>query len=251
VLAKQGIVRAGGDRNLSIGGWGHATQNTLIGAIVGGLIGIGVLIAAFMFFEVQHTALAIVVAVLVGLGVRSMVSTKGHASYLRGALTALVAVAAFVGGNIVVAKVAQSQLSANASKPMNPTPLPERSLESATEEVEVEEAGATDTAEAAGDEATDADAAEAEETPAADGQATDEQAAEATSEPVAAETMEAVEIVQQTNLPMGKGMRGPQKSDYRPMDFILFSVAMLIAYELGRGSGTGAITAAPEATATA
>jgi hypothetical protein len=223
-------------------------KNTLIGAIVGGLVGIGVLIAAFMFFEVQHTALAIVVAVLVGLGVRAMVSTKGHASYLRGALTALVAVAAFVGGNIVVAKVAQSQLSANASKPMKPTPLPERALESVTEEADVEEAGAADTAEAAGEESADEATTEA---PAVDEQATEELAAEAASEPVAADTMEAVEIVQQTNLPTGKGMRGPQKSDYRPMDFILFSVAMLIAYELGRGSGTGPTNAVPEAAATA
>ena len=93
-------------------------KNALIGAIVGGLIGIGVLVAAFMFFGAQHTALALVVAVLVGVGVRAMVSTKGHASYLRGAITALVAIAAFVGGNFVVAKFAQSQMAANAGQPM-------------------------------------------------------------------------------------------------------------------------------------
>ena len=58
-------------------------KNALIGAIVGGLIGIGVLVAAFMFFGTQHTALALVVAVLVGVGVRMMVATKGHTSYMR------------------------------------------------------------------------------------------------------------------------------------------------------------------------
>lgn len=93
-------------------------KNALIGAIVGGLIGVGVLVAAFMFFGAQHTALALVVAILVGAGVRAMVSTKGHASYFRGAITALVAIAAFVGGNFVVAKFAQSQMAANAGQPM-------------------------------------------------------------------------------------------------------------------------------------
>ena len=42
-------------------------KNTLIGAIVGGLVGMGVLLAAFMIFRTQHTALALVVAVLVGV----------------------------------------------------------------------------------------------------------------------------------------------------------------------------------------
>lgn len=179
-------------------------KNALIGAVVGGLIGVGVLVAAFMFFGVQHTALALVVAALVGGGVRAMASTKGHASYVRGALTALVAIAAFVGGNIVVAKVAQSQMAANAAQPM----LPAKTLEQKSEV------------------------------------ATDDTAAEAPAEPVA-EAME----VRRTGLPAGSGVRGPKKSDYSPMDFILLSVAALIAYELGRGSGTSPAinTTSPEA----
>lgn len=172
-------------------------KNALIGAIVGGLIGVGVLIAAFMFFGVQHTALALVVAGLVGAGVRAMVSTKGHASYVRGAVTALVAIAAFVGGNIVVAKVAQSQMAANAAQPMRPAPSSERELAAATEDA----------------------------------------SAEAPAEP----DVEAVEV-RRTALPAGSGVRGPKKSDYSPMDFILLSVAALVAYELGRGSGTSPVT---------
>lgn len=109
-------------------------KNALIGAIVGGLIGVGVLVVAFMFFGAQHTALALVVAALVGMGVRTMVSTKGHASYLRGAITALVAIVAFVGGNFVVAKFAQSQMAANAGQPMRAAEVaPKPSVEQAEE----------------------------------------------------------------------------------------------------------------------
>jgi hypothetical protein len=101
-------------------------KNALIGALVGGVIGIGALVAAFQLLGAQQTALALLVAVLVGCGVRLMVSTKGHASYLRGALTALVAIAAYVGGNFVVAKIAQTQMAANAAQPMRVAAAPEQ-----------------------------------------------------------------------------------------------------------------------------
>jgi len=173
-------------------------KNALIGAVVGGLIGVGILVAAFMFFGTQHTALALLVAVLVGGGVRAMVSTKGHASYLRGALTALVAIVAFVGGNFVVAQVARSQMAANASQPMRTAPLSERKT-AATEGTE------------SGDTAV---------------------------EPV----IEEMGI--RRSAPVG-GMRGPLKSAYSPWDFFWLSVATLVAYELGRGSGTGPVTTPP------
>ncbi|MGD9636552.1 MAG: hypothetical protein AB7G28_26545 [Pirellulales bacterium] len=184
-------------------------KNTLIGAIIGGLVGIGVLVAAYMFFEAQHTALALVVAALVGAGVRAMVSTKGHASYVRGALTALVAIAAYVGGNMVVAKVAQSNVAANASLPMHPAPPPKQQEELA---------------------------------------ATAEDAADAAPAEQVAEAVEA----RRPELPMGNGVRQPRSSDYSPMDFILLSIAALVAYELGRGSGTSPVsnTTLPEAPAT-
>ena len=50
-----------------------------------------------------------------------MVATRGHASYARGALTALLAIAAFVGGKFVVAEVATRQCSCR------PTPIECRS----------------------------------------------------------------------------------------------------------------------------
>jgi hypothetical protein len=175
-------------------------KNALIGAIVGGLIGIGVLVAAFMFFGTQHTALALVVAVLVGVGVRMMVATKGHTSYMRGALTALVAILAFVGGNILVAKVAQSQIVANAAAPRQtaaPAPVAD---------------------------------AEAEESPA-----------------VAVEPAEAAVETRPTMAAPARGVRGSLKSAYTTWDVIWLSVAMLVAYEFGRGSGTGPTIVPPPA----
>jgi hypothetical protein len=132
-----------------------------------------------------------------------MVSTKGHASYLRGAVTALVAIVAFVGGNIVVAQVARSQMAADAAKPMRAAPLAERETEGAAETT-----------------------------------------AEATAEP-ATEELE----IRRSAAPAGVGVRGPLKASYTWPDFILLSLATLIAYELGRGSGTSpaATTTHPEA----
>jgi hypothetical protein len=70
----------------------------LVGAIIGAAIGIAVLIAVQHYGQTDKTWLAIVVALLTGLGVRAMVSTTGHASYVRGALTGVLALAAYYGG---------------------------------------------------------------------------------------------------------------------------------------------------------
>jgi hypothetical protein len=116
----------------------------LIGAIIGAAVGIAVLVAVYMALKFDSVWLALVVAILTGLGVRMMVATGGHASYLRGALTGIIALGAYLFGSYVVAAVMQSQ----ASK--------------ASEATRVEQPAAT--AEA-GDSA-DADAATAEAPPA-------------------------------------------------------------------------------------
>ena len=84
----------------------------LIGAIVGAALGIGLLIAVYILFQIDHVALAIGVALLTGLGVRTLVSTSGHASYTRGALTGILALAAYVGGWLLVAEVAKARAAA-------------------------------------------------------------------------------------------------------------------------------------------
>jgi hypothetical protein len=95
---------------------------TLIGAIVGAALGIGVWIAIYLLFGMDHVALAILVALLTGLGVRTLVSTSGHASYARGALTGLLALAAYVGGWFLVAEVAKARAATAPKRPAAAAP---------------------------------------------------------------------------------------------------------------------------------
>jgi hypothetical protein len=115
----------------------------LIGAIIGAAVGIAVLVAVYMALKFDSVWLALVVAVLTGLGVRMMVATGGHASYLRGAVTGLIALGAYLFGSYLVAAVMQAQ----AAK--------------AAEATRVEQPAAS----AKADEAADADAATAETPP--------------------------------------------------------------------------------------
>jgi hypothetical protein len=71
---------------------------TLLGAIIGGALGIAALIAVQYFTGFDKAWLAILVALLTGLGVRAMVATQGHASYLRGAITGILVLVAYWGG---------------------------------------------------------------------------------------------------------------------------------------------------------
>jgi hypothetical protein len=79
---------------------------TIVGAIIGAVLGILLLLVVNLVFRLDQTWLAIPVAILVGLGVRMMVSTTGHPSYLRGAITGLLALATYIAGWPVVAQVA-------------------------------------------------------------------------------------------------------------------------------------------------
>ena len=78
---------------------------SLVGALVGGALGIGVLIGIYMLTGWDKAWLAIPVAVITGLGVRSTAATTGHASYARGALTALIAILAFLAWYPIQAQI--------------------------------------------------------------------------------------------------------------------------------------------------
>ena len=84
----------------------------LVGAIVGAVLGVGVLVAVYLIFGMDAVWLAVIVAALTGLGVRTLVSTSGHASYARGALTGVLALGAYVGGWYLVAELAQARAAA-------------------------------------------------------------------------------------------------------------------------------------------
>jgi hypothetical protein len=87
---------------------------TIVGAIIGAAIGIAVMVAVYLAFGLDTVWLALPVAILTGLGVRTMVATGGHASYLRGAVTGALALGAYLFGWNVVANFAQHRASAAA-----------------------------------------------------------------------------------------------------------------------------------------
>jgi hypothetical protein len=68
---------------------------SIVGAIIGGLVGAALCVAIIKFSGWDKMWLAILVALLTGLGVRWMANTKGHPSYARGALTAVIAIGAY------------------------------------------------------------------------------------------------------------------------------------------------------------
>jgi hypothetical protein len=189
-------------------------KSALLGAVVGGAVGIGVLIAAYFLFGADHMALAVVVAILTGLGVRMCVATKGHASYARGALTALLALIAFMGGKFLVAEIASRQATVSVvSAPKNPAPPPQ--------------------------------AMDARE-PDQDAESTDNSAA-------IAEQMQRDPALAGRAPAFGEVPRGPRLNDSLSTgDFLWLFAAALIAYELGRGSGMAppAVAATPEPTPT-
>jgi ABC-type antimicrobial peptide transport system permease subunit len=88
---------------------------TFVGAIIGAALGIGLLIAVYLLFGIDKMWMAIPVALLTGLGVRMVASTSGHASYLRGAITVLLAMGAYLGG-LAVTKAVANHRSQTVSK---------------------------------------------------------------------------------------------------------------------------------------
>jgi hypothetical protein len=84
---------------------------TIVGAIIGAAIGIAVMVAVYLAFGLDTVWLALPVAILTGLGVRTMVATGGHASYLRGAVTGALALGAYLLGWNVVANFAEHRAS--------------------------------------------------------------------------------------------------------------------------------------------
>ena len=92
---------------------------TLVGAIIGAALGIGLLLVVFLFAGIDKMWMAIPVALLTGLGVRMVAATSGHASYLRGAITVLLAMGAYLGG-LAITKAVANHRAETASKPSAP-----------------------------------------------------------------------------------------------------------------------------------
>lgn len=183
---------------------------TLVGAVIGGLVGAAVCVAITKFTGWDKMWLAILVALLTGIGVRLLVDTRGHASYARGALTAILAVAAyflsFWASTLITTKgAAAREINAQAGV--------------------LQPAGNDAAADDAADEAADGKAADD-----ADGE-TDNSNDEAANNaaPAAPATTR-----QRTDRPeLLRPQRQPERS---PWEYLALGIAALIAYQLGRGS---------------
>jgi hypothetical protein len=180
---------------------------SLVGAVIGAAIGIGMLFVASMFMRLDGVWLSIPFAILTGLGVRMFAGTAGRASYLRGALTMLVALAAYIGGWTLVAKVAMAKATAQTTNP----------------------AAATEPAATTGDDAKEGESKE--------GESKDEaQVADAGPPAAAPKAAKGAMPIPPSSRTIGSNW-----------DIIWLAISALVAYELGRGSGvTPADRPAPE-----
>jgi hypothetical protein len=124
---------------------------TLLGGIVGAAVGVGLhtlLETGMLGKPIEASWFAIVIGLLTGLGVRQANRTHMERSYLRGALSGLIALAAIYGSTMVIAEVMKKRDQAMAPKPAAAVADADEASDDATE----------------GDEAATAEA----ETPAAD-----------------------------------------------------------------------------------
>jgi len=168
---------------------------SLLGAILGAAVSIGLLIAVYLLLQRDNVWLAIPFALITGLGVRMLVNTTGHASYARGVMTMLIALAAYIGGWRAVSMIATAKAN---------QPLPKPAVSAETEP--------------------------------ADGEAKDEATAEAPADAPKADQPAATP-------PRANVAHAPASAFGSPWDVIWLAIAALVAYEMGRGSGTSAAPA--------
>src|SRR5882672_2239024 len=90
----------------------------LIGAVIGSALDNGLILAIYYAIALDHTALAILVAVCAGLGVRALVTTTAHVSYLRGVVTCVIAILAFAASKFLIADMAARGAFAKPMKPV-------------------------------------------------------------------------------------------------------------------------------------
>jgi hypothetical protein len=114
-----------------------SASKTVIGAVVGAAVGViaHVVLEGYVMKSGEAPWMAVVIGLLTGLGVRKFDPTViGSVSYLRGALSALIALAGIVGGMQLVAKAVQAR---NASAIVSaPKTDPKPAAEPAAEEAE-------------------------------------------------------------------------------------------------------------------
>lgn len=92
---------------------------TIVGGIIGALVGLAANIGLELVTGSEMTWFPVVVGLLTGLGVRQLNSAAAmhHASYLRGAIAGLIALAAIAGAPAVKGMVMKRGLDSDVAKP--------------------------------------------------------------------------------------------------------------------------------------
>jgi hypothetical protein len=183
----------------------------LVGGLIGAAVGIGLLLVVYLTLGIDRVWLSIPFALITGLGVRMLVSTSGHASYIRGAMTMLLALAAYIGGWVIVAQIATARANAPTEKPAAAPDVPPLATEPGDAEPN-------------------------------DGEAKDE-SKDAESAPPATPTPPRKATAQPTESGNMSRSMSPKSMEYGTGDVICLAIAALVAYELGRGSGVGPVVA--------
>jgi hypothetical protein len=196
---------------------------SLVGALIGGVLGIALVILVHYLTGWDKAWLAIPVALLTGLGVRWMVATHGHPSYARGALTGIIAILAFLASYPIIA---QLTTRGSVARPITRDAAAPPRADVAADALDpaADEPASETPADQDEEPATDV------EEPAADEQDPDQGAAP----PPSAEPGE-------REFPVAGAPRNPRPQEFSTWDFVWLCISALIGYELGRGSGTAPI----------
>jgi hypothetical protein len=108
---------------------------TLLGGVVGAAVGVGLhtlLETGMLGKPIEASWFAIVIGLLTGLGVRQANRTHMERSYLRGAMSGIIALAAIYGSTVLIAEIMKKK---DQSLPTKPTAVAADAADEASDDV--------------------------------------------------------------------------------------------------------------------
>ncbi len=231
---------------------------SLIGAIVGGVIGVAAQIGFESSLGPEASWFAIIIGLLTGLGARAMAGDGiRKASIARAALAGIIGLGAIVGGSYAASEVVRNKNidayeSADAA-PIKSAATADKDKEESTDDAKDSDAASADDASAddtasddadktdedktdEGDTASDADAEESgdasDDAGSTDPDSADEDQSDEPAEPAEKKTPVSVDLSKLNDgTPVNTELPPPS-----PLQYVFFGVGTLLAYELARGS---------------
>lgn len=207
--------------------------SSLIGAIVGAAIGMGAQIGLERWMGVEASWFAIVIGLVTGLGARAMAGEFiKQTSYLRGAVTAVIALAAIFAGSYFGSAMLKAKSVREYEAKAPPAAVPQQ-IEADEDDSEPAEMEAAPTEDEVPAEDEPAEGARDESAPAEEG--TDDGAADEPADAdVDDEQPQAAprSLISQLEMPP---QEKPGELPTSPWDFAFFAIGTFVAYEFARG----------------